>query len=57
MNIIRDFFRKRKLIKEINKHDKSYIDKKYIYYDKKTGMPYHNFNKKIKKSVDKFNEM
>ena len=46
MNILKNFFRQRKLIKEIKKHDKSYIDKKYIYYDKKTGIPSYDFNKK-----------
>ena len=56
MNKFKDFLRIRKLKKEIKKHDKSYIDKKYILgYDAKTGIPIYSFdNKKNQKSVDKF---
>lgn len=47
MNIFKKFFRIRKLKKELKKHDKSYIDKKYISFDKQTGIPIYNFPKKI----------
>lgn len=52
MNKFKDFLRIRKLKKEIKKHDKSYIDKKYILgYDAKTGIAIYSFDnkKKIKK--------
>lgn len=52
MNKFKNFLRIRKLKKEIKKHDKSYIDKKYILgYDEKTGIPIYSFDnkKKIKK--------
>ncbi|MBQ9298710.1 MAG: hypothetical protein IJ223_06810 [Clostridia bacterium] len=49
MNVIESFFREIKLKKEIKKHDKSYIKRKYIIgYDEKTGLPYYSFKKQKK---------
>lgn len=46
MKNIKEYFRIRKLKKEIKKHDKSYIDKRYISIDNETGLPIYKFQEK-----------
>lgn len=56
MNRFISFFKKQKLQKELKKHDKSYINKKYILgYDESTYLPIYSYDlfEEIKKNQNK----